>query len=95
MYNLILNIKCYRGNNEFNREEVDKKSETEISDEDELKEASIADLHSILKKKVDAINAEMEQFSNSVNDFSLICDNELNTLLKNLETVQNAMNQMS
>ena len=60
----------------------------------DLEGVSVNELHTILKKKVDAINEEMGQFSGKINDFSLICDNELDSLLKNIETIQNTMSQI-
>lgn len=40
--------------------------------QNDLEGASISELHTILKKKVDSINEEMSQFSGKINDFSLI-----------------------
>jgi len=46
-------------------------NEEDVMD-DEFRNASIPELHNILKKKVESINDEMNQFSTNINDFSLI-----------------------
>ena len=74
-------------------EEVNQDSDTMM--DDQFRKASIPELHNILKKKIEAINDEMGQFSNSINDFSLVCDQEFESLLQNLDTIQNVMKEIN
>jgi hypothetical protein len=52
------------------------------------KVATSNDLNLLLKKKIEGIQEEMNKFTKNINEFALTCEDELGTLLTNLEKVQ-------
>lgn len=46
------------------------------------------DLNSILKKRIEGIQGEMQKFNTNINEFAETCDTELNNLIGNINLLQ-------
>jgi hypothetical protein len=67
-------------------EKIDKEEQPQanVTNEQDLRKENSADLHAVLKKKIDGIQEEMGKFAKNINDYVRSCDNEIVAIVDGL-----------
>jgi len=65
----------------FLDEEVEDQDKTNVVNEQDLRKENSADLHAVLKKKIDGIQDEMGKFARNINNYVKSCDSEIVTIV--------------
>ena len=73
---------------EINKMESDSMPKFNVANEQDLRIENSADLHVVLKNKIDSIQEEMSKFAKNFNDYVKSCDGELNSIVTGLKNKQ-------
>ena len=72
----------------LNKMDSDITPKDNVANEQDLRIENSADLHVVLKNKIDSIQEEMSKFAKNFNDYVKSCDNELSSIVTGLKNKQ-------
>lgn len=73
----------------FESEAKENQPQPNVVNEQDLRKENSADLHAVLKKKIDGIQDEMNKFAKNINEYVKSCDNEIISIVEGLKKNNN------